>query len=123
MLVFIVTLLLVLIAIVGWLFLKRDPDRYIHEKKSPINFFFKWGHIYHHFFKVGIIAVFMVLIFNLYKHPLSTSNNFATVIAVIAGVVLSGGKEMLDKSIQADDVLASFLGVVLGLSIIILVFW
>ena len=51
----IVTIILVLITISGWLFLKKDPDRYIHEKSSPINFFFKWGRLYHHFFKVAII--------------------------------------------------------------------
>jgi len=123
MLVFIVTLLLALIAAAGWLFLKRDPDRYIHEQKSPINFFFKWGRLYHHFFKVGIIAVFLVLFFSLYKYLLNTSNTFAIVLASIAGIVLSGGKELLDKGIQTDDIFSSFLGIALGLSIIMLVFW
>ena len=47
MLVWIVTIILVSIAIGGWLFLKRDPDRYIHEQSSPINIFFKWGHLWH----------------------------------------------------------------------------
>jgi len=123
MLVFIVTVLLALIAAVGWLFFKRDPDRYIHEQKSPINFFFKWGRLYHHFFKVGIIAVFLVLFFSLYKYLLNTSNTFAIVLALIAGIVLSGGKELLDKGIQTDDIFSSFLGIVLGLSIIMLFFW
>jgi hypothetical protein len=123
MLVFIVTVLLALIAATGWLFLKRDPDRYIHEQKSPINFFFKWGRLYHHFFKVGIIAVFLVLIFSLYKYLLNTSNTFAIALALIAGIVLSGGKELLDKDIQTDDIFSSFLGIALGLSIIMLFFW
>jgi len=39
MLVQIVTIILVSITIGGWLFLKRDPDRYIHEQRSPMNFF------------------------------------------------------------------------------------
>lgn|GEM_PF-6651397 len=123
MLVFIVTITLALIAIGGWFFLKRDPDRYIHEKKSPMNFFFKWGRIYHHFFKLGIIIVLMFLIFHLYKNLLNTSNIFATIVALIAGIVLPGGKELLDKHIQADDIFSSLLGIVLGLFIIILFFW
>lgn len=122
MLVFIVTALLALITAGGWLILKRDPDRYIHEQKSPINFFFRWGRLYHHFFKVAIIIVFMILIFSLYKYLLNTSNNFAIVLALISGIVISGGKELLDKRIQADDILSSLLGIVLGLSIIMLVF-
>lgn len=122
MLVWIVTIFLVLIAVAGWLFLKKDPDRYIHEQKSPINFFFKWGHLYHHFFKVAIIVAFMITIFSLYKYLLNTSNIFAAVTALIAGVVLSGGKELLDKNIQLDDVISSFIGIAFGLSIILLVF-
>lgn len=122
MLVWVVTAFLALIAIGGWLILKRDTDCYIHEEKSPINFFFKWGRFYHHFFKVAIIAAFMVLIFALYRYLLNTSNNFAVILAVITGVVLSGGKELLDKHIQADDIFSSFLGIALGFFIILLFF-
>ena len=123
MLVWIVTIFLVLITVVGWLFLKKDPDRYIHEKSSPINFFFKWGHLCHHVFKVAIIAAFMIIIFSLYKYLLNTSNIFATVSALVTGAVLSSGKELLDKSIQLDDIISSFIGIAFGLSIILLVFW
>ena len=122
MLVWIVTIFLVLIAVAGWLFLKKDSARYIHGQKSPINFFFKWGNLYHHFFKVAITAAFMIIIFSLYKYLLNTSNIFAAISALVAGVVLSGGKELLDKGIQLDDVISSFIGIAFGLSIILLVF-
>lgn len=122
MLIWLVTIFLALTAAGGWLFLKQDPDRYIHQKSSPINFFFKWGRPYHHFFKVAIVAAFLVAIFSFYKYLLNTSNIFAVVLAVIAGLVLSGGKELLDKSIQLDDIISSFLGIAFGLAIILLVF-
>jgi len=67
--------------------------------------------------------VFLVLIFSLYKYLLNASNTFAIVLALIAGIVLSGGKELLDKGIQTDDIFSSFLGIALGLSIIMLFFW
>ena len=122
MLVWLVTIFLALAAAGGWLFLKRDPARYIHEKSSPINFFFRWGRLYHHFFKVAIIAAFMVAIFSFYKHFLNTSDGFATASAVVAGLVLSGGKELLDKNIQLDDIIFSLLGMGLGLIIVLLIF-
>lgn len=122
MLVWIVTIFLILIAVVGWLFLKRDPDRYIHEKKSPINFFFRWGRFYHHVFKVVIIVLFMILIFVLYKYRLNASDVFSSAAAVIAGIFLAGGKELLDKAITLDDVFASILGILLGYFTIYLFF-
>ncbi len=122
MLVLIVTIILVLITVGGWLFLKRDPDRYIHEQKSPINFFFKWGYWYHHFFKVAIIILFMIIIFSFYKYLLRVSDVFAMSVALIAGIVLSGGKELLDKSITLDDIIASILGITLGFLAILLFF-
>lgn len=122
MLVWMVTALLALIAAAGWLILKRDPDRYIHEKKSPINFFFRWGRFCHHLFKVAIIAILMLLVFSLYKYLLNTSNAFAAALAVIAGIVLAGGKELLDKYIQAGDVVSSVVGIALGFFIILLCF-
>jgi len=114
MLVQIVTIILVSVAIGGWLFLKRDPDRYIHEQRSPINFFFKWGRLYHHFFKVAIIALFMIIISSFYKYLLNVSDVFAMSAALIAGIVLSGGKELLDKAITPDDIFSSILGITLG---------
>lgn len=122
MLVWIVTFFLILIVVAGWLFLKRDPDRYIHEKKSPINFFFKWGRFYHHVFKVVIIVLIMVVVFVLYKYILNASGIFSTVAAVIAGAVLSGGKELLDKAITLDDVFVSVLGILIGFFAIYLFF-
>ncbi len=122
MLTLAVTIILILITVFGWLFLKRDPQRYIHEKKSPINFFFRWGRLYHHFFKVGIITLFMVLIFSLYKYPLNASNNFATTSALIAGLVLSGGKELLDKKITGDDIFTSVVGIAVGFLTLVLFF-
>ncbi len=122
MLIWIATIILVLITVGGWLFLKRDPDRYIHGQKSPINFFFRWGHLYHHFFKVAIIILFMIIIFSFYRYLLSASNVFATAVALIAGIVLSGGKELLDKGITLDDVIASILGITLGFLAILLFF-
>lgn len=107
MLVWIVTAILFLSAVGGWLFLKKDPDHYIHEQKSPINFFFKWGRLYHHFFKVAIIAAFIILIFSLYRYLLNVSYNFSLTVASIAGLVLATGKELLDKYITADDVFSS----------------
>ena len=122
MLVWIFTIILVLIAVGGWLFLKRDSDRYLREKGSPMNFFFRWGRLYHNFFKVAIITLFMVAIFSLYKYFLNTSDVFATTAALIAGIVLSGGKELLDKSITLDDIIASILGITLGFFVILLFF-
>jgi len=122
MLVWSVTVALVLIAVSGWLFLKRDPDRYIHEKKSPINFFFKWGRPCHHLFKVVIITLFMVAIFSLYKYLLKASDVFAVTAALASGVILSGGKELLDKAITRDDVITPVLGITLGFITILLSF-
>jgi len=122
MLVQIVTIILVSITIGGWLFLKRDPDRYIHEQRSPINFFFKWGYWYHHFFKVTIIILFMIIIFSFYKYLLNASDVFAMSAALIAGIVLSGGKELLDKAITLDDIFSSILGITLGFLTILLFF-
>jgi len=114
MLVLIATIILVLITVGGWLFLKRDPERYIHEQKSPINFFFKWGRLYHHFFKVAIVALFMIIIFSFYRYLLNVSDFFALMSALIAGIVLSLGKELLDKAITPDDIFSSILGIALG---------
>ena len=122
MLVWIVTIVLVSITVGGWLFLKRDPDRYIHEQKSPINFFFRWGYLYHHFFKVAIIILFMVIIFSFYKYLLRASDVFAMSAALIAGIVLASGKELLDKAITLDDIIASILGITLGFFAILLFF-
>ncbi len=122
MLIWIVTIILVLITVGGWLFLKRDPDRYIHEKTSPINFFFRWGRLYHHFFKVAIIILFIIIIFSFYKYLLRASDVFAMSAALIAGIVLSGGKELLDKSITLDDIISSILGITLGFLAILLLF-
>jgi len=122
MLVLIATIILISITVGGWLFLKRDPDRYIHEQRSPINFFFKWGRPYHYFFKVAIIILFMLIIFSFYKYLLNVSNFFAMSAALIAGIVLSAGKELLDKCITSDDVLSSILGITLGFFIIFLLF-
>ena len=94
--------------------MKRDPDRYIHEKTSPINFFFKWGRLYHHFFKVGIIILFAIIIFSFYKYFLNASNDFSLTSALIAGAILAGGKEFLDKGISLDDIFTSILGVILS---------
>ena len=109
-------------AILGWLFLKRDPEKYIHEKASPINFFFKFGRIYHHFFKFGIIVLFMVIIFSLYRFLLNTNFVFSLTSAIAASVVLSGGKELLDKAITLDDVLVSIFSTAAGSGFIILLF-
>jgi len=122
MFIWIVTIILISIALGGWLFLKRDPDHYIHEQKSPINFFFRWGRLYHYFFKIAIIILFMIIIFSFYKYLLKASNNFALSAALIAGIILSSGKELLDKKITLDDVFTSIVGIILGFFIILLLF-
>lgn len=122
MLAWIVTIVLILIALSGWLFLKTDPDRYIHEKKSPINFFFKFGRFYHHVFKVVIIILFMVIIFSLYRYILRVSEVFSLIASLGAGIILSSGKELLDKAITRDDVITSLLGITLGFSFLYLFF-
>lgn len=123
MLVWIVTGILILGAVLGWLFLRTNPQRYIHEETSIMNIFFKWGRFWHHVFKVEVIAVFMMVIFALYKYPLEASNLFALGAAVIAGAVLAGGKELLDKAITLDDVVASFIGIGAGSLIVYLFLW
>ena len=103
--------------------MKRDPDRYIHEKTSPMNIFFKWGRFWHHIFKIAIIALFMLTIFSLYKYLLAASQSFALTAAAVAGVILSGGKELLDKAITLDDIVSSAIGIIIGFLITYLFFW
>jgi len=109
-------------AILGWLFLKRDPEKYIHEKASPINFFFKFGRIYHHFFKFGIIILFMVMIFSLYRFLLGATFVFSLTAAITASIVLSGGKELLDKALSLDDIFVSIFSTAAGSGFIVLLF-
>jgi hypothetical protein len=122
MLIWLTTIILISITAAGWLFLKRDPERYIHQQRSPINFFFRWGYVYHHFFKAAVIILFMIVIFSFYKYLLMASDVFASTAALIAGIVLSGGKELLDKKITLDDVVVSVLGIMLGFFAILLFF-
>lgn len=122
MLVWTVTIILVLIIAGGWVFLKRNSDHYLHGEKSSINFFFRWGWLGHHLFKITIIVLFMVVIFSFYKYLLNTSNVFAMTAALIAGIVISAGKELLDIHITLDDVIASILGITLGFLVILLFF-
>ena len=122
MLVWITTIILALVATGGWLFLKRDPERYIHEQSSPINFFFKYGRLSHHFFKVAVIILFMLAIFSLYKYILSVSNVFALISALTVGIVLTLGKELLDKAITSDDICSSVIGITLGFFMLVLFF-
>ena len=65
----------------------------------------------------------MVAIFSLYKYLLGVSNVFAGSAAIIAGVVLSGGKELLDKAITLDDIISSTIGVIIGFLITYLFLW
>ena len=62
----------------------------------------------------------MIAIFSFYKYFLAASNVFTLIAALIAGIVLSGGKELLDKYITIDDVIASILGIIIGFLAIIL---
>ncbi len=64
----------------------------------------------------------MIMIFSFYKYLLSASDIFATTAALIAGIVLSGGKELLDIYITLDDIIASILGITLGFLAILLFF-
>ena len=116
----IVTIILILAATGGWLFLKRDPQKYIHKNSSPINIFFRWGRFYHHVFKVIVIILVMVGAFVLYRYILGNVFGMSAIAAVAAGVILAGGKELLDKKITMDDVLVSIFGIALGFSILFL---
>jgi len=64
----------------------------------------------------------MIIIFSFYKYLLNASDVFAMSAALIAGIVLSGGKELLDKSITLDDIITSILGITLGFLAILLFF-
>lgn len=64
----------------------------------------------------------MITIFSFYKYLFKASNVFALIAALIAGIVLSGGKELLDKYITLDDVIASILGIIIGFLAILLFF-
>jgi len=123
MLIWLVTIFLALVGAFGWLILKRDPERYIHESKSPINFFFRWGRVYHHFFKVAVLVVFIIIIFSLYKYLLHASDVLAVSLAALGGAGLAGGKELLDKSIQLDDIFSSLIGILLGVAVAFLILW
>ncbi|MDP2967222.1 MAG: hypothetical protein Q8N87_02315 [bacterium] len=122
MLIWIATIILASIIIGGWLFFKKNSDRYLYREKAPINFFFRWGNFCHYLFKIVIIILFMITIFSFYKYLFKASNVFALIAALIAGIVLSGGKELLDKYITLDDVIASILGIIIGFLAIILFF-
>lgn len=122
MLIWIVTAVLVLMAASGWLFLRRDADRYIHEETSLMNIFFKWGRAWHHVFKVAIIVLVMIVVFSLYRYLLSASQVFALTSAVAAGVILTGGKELLDKKITLDDVVSSTAAIIFGFFLLFLFF-
>lgn len=122
MLVWTVTIVLALVAVSGWLLINRDPDRYIHEKTSPINIFFKWGRSWHHVFKITTLVFFMAVIFSLYRYFLDASQVFSTVIAIMAGITLATGKELLDKAITKDDVISSISGIIAGFLAIYLFF-
>lgn len=64
----------------------------------------------------------MITIFSFYKYLFKASNVFALIAALIAGIILSGGKELLDKYITLDDVIASILGVAFGVFVLLLLF-
>ena len=122
MLIWTATIILLLMAVFGWLFLRKNSERYLHGEKAPIDFFFQWGNFPHYLFKIAIIILFMLATFSFYKYLLSASNNFSLVSAVIAGVIIAGGKELLDKYITIDDVIVSVLTIILGALILLLLF-
>ena len=120
--IWVATIILFIVAMSGWLFLERDPDRYIHEKTSPMNIFFRWGRVWHHIFKVAVIILVMIAVFSFYRYLLAGSKTFALTAAVVAGIILSGGKELLDKYITLDDVISSALGILLGFALLFFLF-
>ena len=122
MLIWTATIILVLIAVFGWLFLKKNSYKYLHGEGAPIDFFFQWGNFPHYLFKIAIIISFMLAIFSLYKYVLGASDNFAFILAVIAGIIIAGGKELLDIYITIDDVVVSVLSIILGALILLLLF-
>jgi len=56
----------------------------------------------------------MVAIFSLYKNILNSSYNFALISTIMTGVIISSGKELLDKKITLDDIVMSVVGIILG---------
>ena len=64
----------------------------------------------------------MIMIFSFYRYLLNASDFFALISALVAGVVLSAGKELLDKAITLDDIFTSILGITIGFVIILLLF-
>ena len=64
----------------------------------------------------------MVIIFSLYRFLLDATFVFSLTIAIVASVVLSGGKELLDKAISLDDILVSIFSTAAG-SLIIFFFY
>ncbi len=64
----------------------------------------------------------MVAFFSLYKYLLNASYVFSLCIAVISGITLSAGKELLDKYVTRDDVITSISGIILGFIVISLFF-
>ena len=64
----------------------------------------------------------MIMIFSFYRYLLNASNTFSLSSALIAGIVLSGGKELLDKKITLDDIFSSIIGITIGFLALLLFF-
>jgi glycopeptide antibiotics resistance protein len=110
----IVTIILVLLAGLGWLALKKKVEPIYSIVFKPINLLWLGGSRYHHIFNVLVNVVVVVAVFSFYKFALDASNMFSIVIAILAGVGISGGKEMLDKYVQLDDVIFCVAGILIG---------
>lgn len=114
MLAWIVTIVLVLIAGIGWIALKKRIEPIYTIVYKPVNLLWLGGSKYHHIFNVLVNIVIVVAVFSLYKFLLDALNVFSITIAILAGVGISGGKEMLDKYVQFDDVLFCTTGIIIG---------
>ena len=64
----------------------------------------------------------MVIIFSLYRYILNASNTFSLSAALVTGIVLSSGKELLDKKITLDDIFVSIVGITIGFLLLFLFF-
>lgn len=123
MLAWIVTILLVLFAGIGWLALRKKVEPIYTIVYKPVNWMWMGGSKYHHFWNIFINIVGVAAVFALYKYILGASNVFAMVIAIIAMIGVSMGKEMLDRYVQLDDVLFCSLGIIIGGLIVKLLLW
>lgn len=114
MLAWLVTIVLVLFAGLGWLALKKKIEPIYTIVYTPVNWLWFGGSNWHHTFNILVNMVIVVGVFAFYKYILDASSIFSFIVAILLSMGISAGKEMLDKYIQKDDIIACLTGIGIG---------